>query len=184
MRRRLFTFLSALSLLLCVASVALWVRSYRAADCFGWAYRDGTGGHVSVGIVSTMGAFSLGSEHVYHSVDLLGFYWNSPSPALPLTYSPGWRTFGLESESDSYSSVNGVMMPDWFAHDPRCNATRRPASRAWPQMASSPFRPLRLLRLRPPRHPRPLPGVRGGSERHRCLVIWPAAGAASKTPPR
>jgi hypothetical protein len=31
-KRRVFTMLSALSLLLCVATVALWVRSYRWAD--------------------------------------------------------------------------------------------------------------------------------------------------------
>jgi hypothetical protein len=32
MRRKLFTFLSAVSLVLCVATVALWVRSYRVMD--------------------------------------------------------------------------------------------------------------------------------------------------------
>jgi hypothetical protein len=35
MPRRLFTFLSALSLLLCAAIVVLWVRSYSAGDCWG-----------------------------------------------------------------------------------------------------------------------------------------------------
>jgi len=33
MRRRLFTILSALSLVLCLATVALWVRSYFVQDC-------------------------------------------------------------------------------------------------------------------------------------------------------
>ena len=36
MRRRLFTILSALSLLLCVAVVALWVRSYWRHDSIHW----------------------------------------------------------------------------------------------------------------------------------------------------
>ena len=35
-RRRLFTALSVLSLLLCVATLALWVRSYRIGDAVGW----------------------------------------------------------------------------------------------------------------------------------------------------
>jgi hypothetical protein len=34
MRRRLFTYLSALSLLLCVATVILWVRTHRKVDSF------------------------------------------------------------------------------------------------------------------------------------------------------
>ncbi len=34
--RRLFTLLSALSLLLCAATVVLWVRSYGASDQIGW----------------------------------------------------------------------------------------------------------------------------------------------------
>jgi hypothetical protein len=36
MLRRLFTLASALSLLLCVATAALWVRSYRVADGASW----------------------------------------------------------------------------------------------------------------------------------------------------
>ena len=37
MFRWLFTILSALSLLLCVAVGVLWVRSYIAADCLYWS---------------------------------------------------------------------------------------------------------------------------------------------------
>ena len=37
MRRRLFTLVSALSLLLCVAAAALWVRSYSRADLVSFA---------------------------------------------------------------------------------------------------------------------------------------------------
>ena len=37
MLRRLFTLLSALSLLLCVAAVVLWVRSYWLCDFVGWS---------------------------------------------------------------------------------------------------------------------------------------------------
>src|SRR5215213_641189 len=41
MVRRLFTLLSALSLLLFVAAVVLWVRSYRATDAVEFQRRDG-----------------------------------------------------------------------------------------------------------------------------------------------
>jgi hypothetical protein len=58
MTRRLlrysFNVLAALSLLLSLATVVLWVRSYRAADCIGWAYSsDNAPGFRLVGIVST-----------------------------------------------------------------------------------------------------------------------------------
>jgi hypothetical protein len=39
MLRRPFTVLSALSLLLCVAVVVMWVRSHRGADAFGFTWR-------------------------------------------------------------------------------------------------------------------------------------------------
>ena len=41
MTRRLLNLLTLLSLLLCVAVVALWVRSYRAVDTVTWAPRGG-----------------------------------------------------------------------------------------------------------------------------------------------
>ena len=42
MKRRLFTILSALSLLLCVAVCVMWVRSYWVADTLSFRYREGT----------------------------------------------------------------------------------------------------------------------------------------------
>ena len=42
MLRRLSTLLSALSLVLCVATCVLWVRSHRTRDNYGW---DNAGGH-------------------------------------------------------------------------------------------------------------------------------------------
>jgi hypothetical protein len=41
LRRRLFNLTAATSLLLCVAAVVLWVRSYRSADHFWLIYRSG-----------------------------------------------------------------------------------------------------------------------------------------------
>jgi hypothetical protein len=56
MIRRLFTLLSAVSLLLCVATCALWARSYRLSDQVKWDRIDGVGwirtaeGHVMSGL--------------------------------------------------------------------------------------------------------------------------------------
>ena len=41
MGRKLFTFLSTVSLVLCAAAVVLWVRSYRVEDAFEFRRRDG-----------------------------------------------------------------------------------------------------------------------------------------------
>src|SRR5687767_8450253 len=58
MKRRLFTILSALSLLLCVAVVALWVRSFFVADYLRWE-RRGEGRSASVSIVTDSGALRV-----------------------------------------------------------------------------------------------------------------------------
>ena len=44
MKRRLLNLLTALSLLLCVAVVALWVRSYRASETLYWIEENKSGG--------------------------------------------------------------------------------------------------------------------------------------------
>ena len=47
--RRLFTFASVLSLLMCAATVVLWVRSYSTAQYAGWASRKQFCGVLSMG---------------------------------------------------------------------------------------------------------------------------------------
>jgi hypothetical protein len=59
MKRRLFTLLSALSLLLFVAVVVLWVRSYRLTDSLAW---PGDDGWRSVGSASGYMVLQLNSE--------------------------------------------------------------------------------------------------------------------------
>jgi hypothetical protein len=49
MRRRVFTLLSALSLLLCVATCVLWARSYTADQYLGWSSPRQFCGVLSVG---------------------------------------------------------------------------------------------------------------------------------------
>jgi hypothetical protein len=99
MLRRLFRFLSALSLLLCAAVVLLWVRSYWVADGCSWAVQTGTNAE----------GLPLGTSYTIVS--------SSP------------RRMGGPAQ------------------------TRAPRSQ--PQAP-----PVRQLRLRPPRHPRPLPRMR------------------------
>jgi hypothetical protein len=52
MKHRLFTILSAVSLLLCVATCVLWVRSYWLSDQLAWGYRsiESAQGYVMLGI--------------------------------------------------------------------------------------------------------------------------------------
>ena len=59
MARRLIHLLTLLSLVLCVAAAALWVRGYWASDVFGWvAVRPG-GGRVAVWVCSGRGGLGL-----------------------------------------------------------------------------------------------------------------------------
>ena len=47
MTRRLLNFLSALSLLLCVAVALLWVRSFKSSELISWVRRDATGSRLA-----------------------------------------------------------------------------------------------------------------------------------------
>jgi hypothetical protein len=69
MRRRLFTLLSALSLLLCVAATAVWVRSYWKTDIV-IIEPAGAGSHSYFTIVSDQGRIWL--VHAYVSGDRSG----------------------------------------------------------------------------------------------------------------
>ena len=61
MLRRLFTFASAVSLLLCGATVVLWVRSYRVGDEIAWtrALAPGSNGLNLVGFGSAAGHVAI-----------------------------------------------------------------------------------------------------------------------------
>jgi hypothetical protein len=59
MTRRLLNLLTALSLLLCLAAAALWVRSYFVGDTFDWATRAGR-----AGVDSCRGNVSMGRVDV------------------------------------------------------------------------------------------------------------------------
>src|SRR5688572_1221582 len=82
MARRLFTLLSALSLLLCGAVVVLWVRSYSVADRF---QRQNKSGRVQ--LISSYGTLSVA-------------YWDGP-----FADAHGWIHWGQEPEWMSPSAT-------------------------------------------------------------------------------
>ena len=59
LRRRLLNLLTGLSLLLCVAACALWVRSYFVGDAWDWGTRTGR-----AGVDSCRGSLSVGRVEV------------------------------------------------------------------------------------------------------------------------
>jgi hypothetical protein len=75
MRRKLFTFISALSLLLCITATVMWVRSYRGSDYFGRSAPDPVDRmtHRSHSIQWTLGQVRLMREtwRVYESIAAL-----------------------------------------------------------------------------------------------------------------
>ena len=126
MRRRLLNVLTALSLLLCVAVVALWVRSYRLADSVEW--RDSRGwrsvrsarGYVVVGLLV---ADWSGSREHFHAPR---YQRDGASPPynwlLEMNGSPGdtladWGRWGFEwheRRNAGRGTLNAVaVVPFW-----------------------------------------------------------------------
>jgi hypothetical protein len=95
MRHRRFTLLSAVSLLLCVAMVGLWVRSHWVADGLAWASWAEADGKLIQGrlaIVSSNGYLLINKEKLLSPINA-----PSPWPNPGLSYSharPGWRATG------------------------------------------------------------------------------------------
>ena len=91
MKHRLLNLLTAPSLLLCVAVVVLWVRSYFTADQFGRCYRSVDSGWLcdrSYGLFSDGGVVAFADYRL--AVAVPGYHrWH---PETPLVFSPssGW----------------------------------------------------------------------------------------------
>ena len=182
MRRRLFNFAAGVSLLMCVATAALWVRSY--------AYMDYL-------LVNTGPAFALPISLNGKLLVRLGTRFSGPAPKVGLTTLPlATRDdqqardlarddtpchacgFGCNLISLTYpGNPGGARRPDAPARrgPPGLVSPRRVAAAAdvapppaagRPRPCSSGDHPVRHLRLRPPRHAAggALPGVRGGTE--------------------
>ena len=101
MRRRLFTIVSAVSLLLCLATLAMWVRSYWRVDRFrttrtssaqAWLY-SANGAIVFVRFDGPTGSFL-------------------PNSALTVLPRSEWRCLGLGASRESMALVNGSQVWD------------------------------------------------------------------------
>ncbi|HEY7091079.1 MAG TPA: hypothetical protein VH518_23480, partial [Tepidisphaeraceae bacterium] len=130
MRRRLFTLLSAVSLLLCVATVGLWVRSYWVSYAL---ERSEVGGRAATTIVYSQS----GSLGIYHQSFKGPQGTTSPSSRIDLSEwdsssfsRPTWHGFWFErsevlTASLSRRSVLAIAIPHWlvslsFAILPSC----------------------------------------------------------------
>jgi hypothetical protein len=102
-RRRLVTLAAAASLLLCIATVALWVRSYWVSH-FAARY-DGRGGYL--GAISSAGSFHLvaGSKD---KRNLKGYYFSRPG-VWPSAEVGGITTFRL-----SFREGLWITFPHWI----------------------------------------------------------------------
>ena len=112
MHRRLFTILAAVSLLLCIAVVVLWVRSYWVADILlrGYSTRG-------VGVVTTSGDFGI--EYVISKNGRSfgfpnGYLRRPPTPVQGYT-TPKWSMMGFQYYYDASSAVTHrmVRIPLW-----------------------------------------------------------------------
>ena len=94
MRRRPFTVLAMLSLVLCVAMLALWVRSYFARDAFGiWFTGPSAPRGRVAGLISTDGSVSIAS--VIEGRPPYGVIWSTkPRDRIAGELGFGWKHVG------------------------------------------------------------------------------------------
>jgi hypothetical protein len=114
-RRRLFTFLTILSLLLCLATVALWGRSYWLRDLLerdsgeptNMQYDDisSDGGELRARIIRVTGKTPSGPTN-----GLL----HDALPLHPQLRSIRFPHFGYYFESTGGGSVRALLFPHWF----------------------------------------------------------------------
>ena len=103
-RRRIFTAHSVLSLLLCVATLALWVRSYWRLDCVYYSQDEESTvsvlalhGHVQAAVLK--GA-TLGVGRLTHASE------------SARSYNIGFGPFGFSYQS--LSMIHVISLPHWF----------------------------------------------------------------------
>ena len=117
MRRRFFAFASALSLLLCMATVVLWVRSYWRDDGWSWGNRAGRAG-----------IDSFRGRVIFGRVIMTGVYLSTipqgqllvSVPAHQATHAmlkPSWSLAGIQATyATNGNSVQtfDVRVPHWM----------------------------------------------------------------------
>ena len=128
MRRRLFNILSALSLLVAVSLLIMWIRSYRAYEVFHWGLSvqpmivrlyeiDSANGVVCAGRLQvTGGPPSFVSPPTGWSE---GWFRLPKTAASNMGVGRSWAGFGLYSrrtllQAGLISNYKGVQLPYWF----------------------------------------------------------------------
>src|SRR5262245_9008513 len=115
MRRRLFTLLSAMSLLLCAAAVGLWVRSYWVSDLLSRCSVNSRHVSVSTLIWSQPGSVVLERSSFDGSEAEQGWRWTTDSDEIP-SGRPNWVTSETLFNDDGGVSVQSiaVCIPLWL----------------------------------------------------------------------
>jgi hypothetical protein len=99
-RRRLFTIASAISLVLCLATIALWARSYQFIDMwYGPSIASIGTGHGSVSIILQRGSFDHGWIHASSPADA--------SIARPARFRYEWPPYAA-------TPTVALQAPLWF----------------------------------------------------------------------
>jgi len=109
MKRRFFNLLAALSLLLCAATVALWVRSYHVTDGLRWSTVSS-----DYFIASDIGFFTLTHRSSRFGAPLRGVRF----PLQYVTYEPG-STVWLDYSNWNFLGIRSIEFGDRFREDVR-----------------------------------------------------------------
>jgi hypothetical protein len=112
MRRRLFAVVSAVSLLVCLASVALWVRSYWIATGFSFTHQTETSGHLvrAEGFLAVNGgleySYRIGTGTKQLTLEWWGFY----ATVIPVLTLPAPTSFPKAKPVEWYRVIGA---PCW-----------------------------------------------------------------------
>jgi hypothetical protein len=163
MRRRLLNLLTVLSLLLCVAMMALWVRSHFVQD----SVRNSTSDRRMYGLSAYRGTLILSRTDLSPDSVIARTFrqaqWDS-HPVTPEHGSPdygdsttsiiwrnaGWLGFGTAEERFVEGVIRAVVVPFWFiaatcillpAAHALAGIRRRTLSRVVPEPTSEPHSP-------------------------------------------
>ena len=122
MKRRLFTILSVLSLVLCLACLLMWVRSGFANDDLQRNHGDGR----STAVFSQNGNLTVQSQHESQdgqeggSVSWLWRFSSSPGPLLRASWAWEWNWPVFQSgtlfmsSSSTVTTIQFVVLPYWL----------------------------------------------------------------------
>ena len=122
MARRLLNLVTALSMLLCVAVVVLWVRSYWVTDCFQLADASDY-----TAVVSSRGIFLVRrdvlpprSPNSFSASAMETYHWSRRPPEdlavyLPSTVEGEWNLFGLSLSRGRWLDADRrlIVIPAW-----------------------------------------------------------------------